>query len=212
MTGADNLSTAQAETYAMLLNMGFEGSNAVSAARIFGSDVSAAVNYLTSEPPPSSAFYQPQASTYSNNNSYGNNNNQSQTQNQNKSQTSSSSKSKTDEDILKRKRKNMSPDDIAIEEFLAKIARSMQETLDDDDIMASTVKYLDDQEKKKKELEKEKEKANEEYKPKSKEEEAFDEKTNQQIINITKRMSLTKEQLQSQVILNIIICARIKDI
>ena len=78
LTGADNLSTAQAETYAMLLNMGFEGSNAVSAARIFGSDVSAAVNYLTSEPPPSSAFYQPQASTYSNNNSYGNNNNQSQ--------------------------------------------------------------------------------------------------------------------------------------
>ena len=177
----------------MLLNMGFDGSNAVTAARIFGSDVSAAVNYLTSQPPPESAFYHPQP-TYNNNVYDNNNNNNKQTTTNNNNKNNNNNNNNNNANSQKKNKTNMSPDDIAIDEFLARIGKQIQDKLDEDEIMDSAVKYINEMDAKKKEQEKPKE-----YVPKSKEELEYDEKTNEQIKNITKRLSLSKDQLQSQV-------------
>merc|ERR1719295_323908 len=54
---ASSLSTAQAETYMMLLSMGFDEANAIGAAKIFGSNIEGAVNYITSQPPPTATTH-----------------------------------------------------------------------------------------------------------------------------------------------------------
>eukprot|EP01084_Bolivina_argentea_P056455 103329_1 len=109
----NDLSQAQSETYAMLLNMGFTGSNAITAARIYGSNVSAAVNYLTSEPPQS--FYHPQPQQIYTQ--------QTQTQ------------IKKEEAIEPKQLKYKSPDDIQIENILTRIHNTMQTMIDEDEIM-----------------------------------------------------------------------------
>eukprot|EP01084_Bolivina_argentea_P263846 446738_1 len=174
---ATTLSTAQSETYAMLLNMGFEGQEAVSAARIFGSDVSAAVNYLTSEPPQASVFYyteptQPKPNT--------------------KKQHKDSHKSSTHHPP----EPHTSPDDIAINQLLDRIGTTMTTFLHDkhshpSSKIQSKATHINHSKK-------DKPVTATPYVPKSKEEVEFDEKTNEQIKNITKRLSLTQEQLQSQ--------------
>eukprot|EP00484_Ammonia_sp_Unknown_P024854 CAMPEP_0197036588 /NCGR_PEP_ID=MMETSP1384-20130603/14048_1 /TAXON_ID=29189 /ORGANISM="Ammonia sp." /LENGTH=642 /DNA_ID=CAMNT_0042466781 /DNA_START=9 /DNA_END=1937 /DNA_ORIENTATION=+ len=195
----NDLSTAQAETYAMLLNMGFAGSNAITAAKIFGSDISAAVNYLTSEPPPSSAFYQPQPSYVSTQHHQHNHNTHSSNQKPS-SLSSSQSNANHNEDIAQRKRRHLSPDDIATEEFLDRIAKQMRLTLDEDEILDSSARFVSDMQSNdaSQTNSKQQSKSSAEYKAKSKEEIEFDEKTNENIKNITKRLSFSRNELISK--------------
>ena len=105
----NDLSTAQSETYAMLLSMGFDQSNAFAVSKIFGGDVNGAVNYLTSEQQPTS-FYASQSVQ----------------------QTSFTQlkPSKPCNPKPQYQNKYMSPDDIAIQSIFNRISSEIQNELD----------------------------------------------------------------------------------
>ena len=92
-----------------------------------------------------------------------------------------------------------SPDDIAIQVFLNTIRSQMQIALHDDNVMESSTSLIEALDISSKEQRIKKRSDQPSYVARTKEEEEFDEKTNEQIKQLTQRLNFSEDQIQSHV-------------
>lgn len=92
-----------------------------------------------------------------------------------------------------------SPDDVAIQVFLNTLRSKMQILLHDDDGLESATGLIEAMDLSAKERKMRKRKEPNPYIARTKEEQEFDEKTNEQIKQITARLSCSEDQIQSHV-------------